>query len=178
MFLVVLFIDCLLLCINKVCTPSFDQPLGKFVNLSSVFRSVYLEEFVTILKCFQRFLDDFSLIMTLYERLEYINWSLLIVQDFLIFQVFIITVFPMYFDYQHVTSFYNIWILPSRADRKNKPEITCFRWKRHSLTLKEEFPLNQWRDVRYTTSISHFKNLYALALCVYRASGWTSVSLT
>lgn len=116
--------------------------------------------------------------MTLYERLEYINWSLLIVQDFLIFQVFIITVFPMYFDYQHVTSFYNIWILPSRADRKNKPEITCFRWKRHSLTLKEEFPLIQWRDVRYTTSISHFKNLYALALCVYRASGWTSVSLT
>lgn len=150
----------------------------KICEFVRVFRSVYLKEFVTILKCFQRFLDDFSLIMTLYERLEYINGSQLIVQHFLIFRVFIITVFPVYFDYQHVTSFYNIWILPSRADRKNKPEITCFRWKRHSLTQKEEFPLNQWRDVRYTTSFSHFKNLYALALCVYRASGWTFISLT
>lgn len=96
MFLVVLFIDCLLLYINKVCTPSFDQPLGKFVNLS-----VFSDQSIYRNSLQYRFLDDFSLIMTLYERLEYINWSQLIVQDFLIFQVFIITVFPMYFDYQH-----------------------------------------------------------------------------
>lgn len=68
-------------------------------------------------------LNDFSLIMILYERLEYIQGSHLTVQHFLSFKVFIVAIFPMYFDYQHVISSYNI--LCHREQTGNKTEVTC-----------------------------------------------------
>lgn len=111
---VVLFIECRLLFINKVCTPSFDQPLEKFrVNLS-VFSDQSFQEFVTILML----LNDFSLIMILYERLEYINGSQLILQHFLIFKPFIVTIFPM------ITN--TLYLNPAIARKpEEQTEITC-----------------------------------------------------